>query len=116
MKQGVEARREAARAVGRVLRSGAYSNRLVDSSKLRGPDGAFTWTGSLADHHYGFHWVLYASPITEGGLPVFGHSGSDGTVAIALPEQDALALYFTQSRGTSTVATFVELALELLVL
>jgi len=33
---------------------------------------------------------------------VFGHTGSDGTHAWAFPEQDALVLYFTQSRGTST--------------
>lgn len=39
MRPGVAARRAAATAVGRVLRSGAYSNRLVDASALRGPDG-----------------------------------------------------------------------------
>ncbi len=34
MKPGVQARRDAATAVGRILRSGAYSNRLVDMSTL----------------------------------------------------------------------------------
>lgn len=38
MKPGVEARRDAARAVGRILRSGAYSNRLVDMSSLPSHD------------------------------------------------------------------------------
>ena len=33
---------------------------------------------------------------------VFGHAGSDGTHAWAFPDQDALVLYFTQSRGTTT--------------
>ena len=35
-------------------------------------------------------------------LVVFGHTGSDGTHAWAFPEQNALVLYFTQSRGTTT--------------
>ena len=38
MKPGVQARREAATAVGRILRSGAYSNRLVDMSTLSQQD------------------------------------------------------------------------------
>lgn len=33
----------------------------------------------------------------------FGHGGSDGTWAAAWPEQDLMVLYFTQSRGNSTV-------------
>lgn len=32
----------------------------------------------------------------------FGHNGSDGTHAWVFPEQNAMAFYFTQSRGTST--------------
>jgi CubicO group peptidase (beta-lactamase class C family) len=32
----------------------------------------------------------------------FGHTGSDGTHAWAFPEQEAMVLYFTQSRGTLT--------------
>jgi CubicO group peptidase (beta-lactamase class C family) len=55
--------------------------------------------GPLFDR-YGMHWELYHPATTAGGMPVFGHGGSDGTVAIALPEQDAMVLYFTQSRGT----------------
>lgn len=39
---------------------------------------------------------------------------TDGTVAISFPEQDAIALYFTQSRGTSTVSSFIGMALDLL--
>ena len=40
MKPGVEARKAAARTVGLVMRSGAFSNRLVDASRLDGADGA----------------------------------------------------------------------------
>jgi CubicO group peptidase (beta-lactamase class C family) len=35
-------------------------------------------------------------------LTAFGHNGSDGTHAWAFPEQNAMAFYFTQSRGTMT--------------
>ena len=38
MKPGVESRRAAAQTVGRVMRSGAYSNRLVEASSLKGQD------------------------------------------------------------------------------
>lgn len=38
MKPGVQTRRSAATAVGRVLRSGAYSNRLIDTAAVRGKD------------------------------------------------------------------------------
>ena len=53
--------------------------------------------------HYARHWEVLGPPrtadaILETGLPIFGHSGSDGTVALASPEQDLIVLYFTQSR------------------
>ncbi len=35
-------------------------------------------------------------------LTAFGHNGSDGTHAWVFPEHDAMAFYFTQSRGTQT--------------
>ena len=41
----------------------------------------------------------------EDGVPelvAFGHNGSDGTWAWAFPEQHALVMYFTQSRGAMT--------------
>ena len=49
------------------------------------------------DAGYGFHWEIYK----ESEL-VFGHSGSDGTLAIAAPKKDLMFLYFTQSRGNKT--------------
>jgi CubicO group peptidase (beta-lactamase class C family) len=52
---------------------------------------------------YGMHWELFSSPPGGSGLPRFGHSGSDGTLAVAFPEADAMVLYFTQSRGARRV-------------
>lgn len=59
---------------------------------------------------YGFLmqlWMGEAEPEKEGepGKPelvAFGHTGSDGTHAWVFPEHQAIVLYFTQSRGTTT--------------
>lgn len=48
---------------------------------------------------YGMHWERFSDPEDPSVLPRFGHGGSDGTLAIAFPEADAMVLYFTQSRG-----------------
>jgi CubicO group peptidase (beta-lactamase class C family) len=58
---------------------------------------------------YGQHWTIYdgipldaarGTPLSnETPLPVFGHSGSDGTAAWAFPDRDLMVLLFTQSRG-----------------
>jgi len=60
--------------------------------------------GPFAD--YGYHWSIYDDSTSAGGLPVFGHGGSDGTLAMAYPEFDMLILFFTQSRGTSNINEF----------
>lgn len=53
---------------------------------------------------YGDHFQLWTTaPDAESGereVQVFGHTGSDGTHAWIFPDQDAMAFYFTQSRGT----------------
>ena len=54
---------------------------------------------------YGMHWERFSGPVGDTGLPRFGHSGSDGTFAIAFPGVDAMVLYFTQSRGARIVWT-----------
>jgi len=41
-------------------------------------------------------------------LAAFGHTGSDGTHAWVFPEQKAMVLYFTQSRGNTTTIEFEE--------
>jgi CubicO group peptidase (beta-lactamase class C family) len=48
---------------------------------------------------YGYQWQIFRR--SDG---VFGHGGSDGTVAIASPEDDLIFLCFTQSRGGSAVS------------
>jgi CubicO group peptidase (beta-lactamase class C family) len=60
---------------------------------------------------YGQHWMVYVPPKpgAAGALPVFGHGGSDGTLALVFPEHDLMALYFTQSRGGTSVFRFEEL-------
>lgn len=56
---------------------------------------------------YGYQWIIYEE--TENGLPVFGHSGSDGTYALADPDNDLMILYFTQSRGNDTLRSIKDL-------
>jgi CubicO group peptidase (beta-lactamase class C family) len=50
---------------------------------------------------YGLHWELFSGSTDGTEVRAFGHGGSDGTFALAVPELDAMVLYFTQSRGAS---------------
>lgn len=52
---------------------------------------------SKGNDGYGYHWEIFNAM-----LGAFGHSGSDGTLAIAVPKDDLMLLYFTQSRGNKT--------------
>ncbi|MEJ2258052.1 MAG: serine hydrolase [Woeseiaceae bacterium] len=49
---------------------------------------------------YGMHWDIYAVGDQDGLPAAFGHGGSDGTIALAIPGMDAMVLFFTQSRGS----------------
>ncbi len=50
------------------------------------------------DAPYGMHWESVEA--ASGSTPaLFGHGGSDGTMALCLPDQDLIVLFFTQSRG-----------------
>jgi len=53
---------------------------------------------------YGYLMQLWTEEGEDGDREVvaFGHTGSDGTHAWVFPEQDAMVLYFTQSRNNST--------------
>lgn len=53
---------------------------------------------------YGYHWEIYNAE-----LGAFGHRGSDGTLAIAVPKDDLILLYFTQSRGNKTTGQMLSL-------
>lgn len=46
---------------------------------------------------------LNGEPPPDAAPVVIGYSGSDGTIAWAWPDRDLIILYFTQSRGGSTV-------------
>jgi len=63
--------------------------------------------------NYGYHWSIFDDSISMGELPVFGHGGSDGTLAIAYPKLDMLILYFTQSQGTSNINEFLTAVKEI---
>lgn len=56
---------------------------------------------------YGLHWdVRSVDPL------VFGHGGSDGTDAMAVPSRDLMILFFTQSRNNQTLEAWRRAALE----
>jgi hypothetical protein len=76
-------------------------------TRALGPATAFNALPTGFDKHamfYGQNWMIYRQ---EDGLapdmPIFGHGGSDGTYALAVPDHDLIVLYFTQSRGGTTV-------------
>ena len=98
------------------MRGGEFDGgHLLDKatvSRALRSDQPITWGGELPPDHYGQHWVLFAEPRSQGELPVFGHWGSDGTLAMALPEQNMLVLYFTQSRENETLTEFASIVLE----
>lgn len=58
---------------------------------------------------YGLHWEIFSALPEDGGLPAFGHGGSDGTLALAFPYDggDILAMVFTQSRGGGMLRRFI---------
>jgi CubicO group peptidase (beta-lactamase class C family) len=59
------------------------------------------------DQGYGYQWQVFSE--SEG---VFGHGGSDGTLAMAFPRDDLMLLCFTQSRGGKTISEIRSLFLE----
>jgi CubicO group peptidase (beta-lactamase class C family) len=63
---------------------------------------------------YGLHWDIFGEPADEGALPPFGHGGSDGTLAMAFPAHDAVAMIFTQSRGNRVLREFGAAVAEML--
>ena len=70
---------------------------------------------------YGQMMVLYCRPDNSGvdkpptKRVAFGHSGSDGTVAIAWPDRDLIILYYTQTRGGIS-AMQIERAIDRLII
>ena len=79
----------------RLLSSAAIRRVLTPSSAVPMPTGFAGLRSS-----YGRLMHLYEK---DDEVMVFGHRGSDGTYAWAWPDQDLMVLYFTQSRGSSTM-------------
>ena len=65
------------------------------------------YSGEGEGRHYGMHWRIRNEHMVDGMPAVFGHGGSDGTLAYAMPELDAIALYFTQSRASPSREHFL---------
>jgi len=89
------------RANGRRL----LSPRSVRKALTPGPHPMAAPTGFPGLRvEYGYLMQLWTREDADGEseVVVFGHTGSDGTHAWVFPEQDAIALYFTQSRNNST--------------
>ncbi len=82
----------------------------VSEMKMLGSDARFPtdytgvepWYGQMAQL-----WMPTDDP-TGSDPVIIGHSGSDGTVALAWPAEDLMVLYFTQSRGGTTVLKLEE--------
>jgi CubicO group peptidase (beta-lactamase class C family) len=51
------------------------------------------------NERYGYQWQIFRESDN-----VFGHGGSDGTIAIASPKDDLIILFFTQSRWSPAVS------------
>ncbi len=99
----------------------ASGKRLLSSDSIRSTLEPGHWpmpsqtglSGLRTD--YGTLMQLWTRTSDDGArkVVVFGHTGSDGTHAWAFPEADALVLYFTQSRGTTTGWRVEELLSEM---
>lgn len=97
---------------GRVLSEDAVARTLapVSPMSMLGSEARFptsfrgleVWYGRMAVLHVPTEDPANSDPV------IIGHSGSDGTIAWAWPERDLIALYFTQSRGGSTVLRLEE--------
>ncbi len=62
---------------------------------------------------YAMHWTIRDDEMIDGLPAMFGHGGSDGTMAFAWPALDSMVLYFTQSRGHNRRENFLELLANL---
>jgi CubicO group peptidase (beta-lactamase class C family) len=81
----------------------------VSPMKMLGSDERFPTDFDALEMYYGRLAQVYVPKGNPESKPVIiGHSGSDGTMAWAWPEEDLMILYFTQSRGGSSVLRMEE--------
>lgn len=107
--------RDYARFLSAWMNRGRFGDvRLLPAKAVRralrpasGETGILTGMDGL-EVRYGQMWTLYVDPTASRTrqLFAFGHSGSDGTYALACPELDLMAFCFTQSRGSSALLDF----------
>ena len=86
----------------RILSDAAIERILTPVSEMGmlGSDERFPTELTGLGSYYGQMMVLYCPDgEPEKGMRVFGHSGSDGTIAWAWPDRDLIIQYYTQSRG-----------------
>jgi len=73
----------------------------IGETVLLSPATVTTVLTPVLSPQYGLHMRVMPRPGDDTSAPPpFGHSGSDGTWAMAFPSQNAVVLVFTQSRGT----------------
>lgn len=90
----------------RLLSSEAVARTLepVSPMSMLGSDERFPTDYRGLEVYYGQMSVLYCpEEDPQSGAVIISHSGSDGTMAWAWPKLDLMVLYFTQSRGGTTV-------------
>ncbi len=76
----------------------------VSPMKMLGSDQLYPTGFRGLEAWYGQLMAVYRQPDDKQATPkIFGHTGSDGTGAWAFPEQNLMVMYFTQSRGGTTV-------------
>lgn len=55
---------------------------------------------------YGLHMGIFNAPDVDNQGVVFGHAGSDGTLALAFPQSRTVVMFFTQSRDGLAISRF----------
>lgn len=109
-----------ARFMAMMLGGGEFrGRRLLSPESVRlatSPHSDYVYTPEDAAKRrsfYGLHWIVYTDkyspvePPLSAGL--FGHSGSDGTLAWTDPASGLIGVYLTQSRGNGTGREFMRL-------
>ncbi len=86
--------------------------RLLEADAVRQALEDRVPVGSTSE--YAYQWRIWFTPPPAGTLPIFGHTGASGTLGAAIPQGDALLLYFTQSEGTPTRDSFLEMVVPIL--
>lgn len=93
---------------------GKYKNiKFLEPSTIK-----LALTPNIYDRTYGRLWDIFPGPDivfhSDQLLPEFGHIGGSGVIAYAVPQEDLIVLYFTQSRWNKTIGNFRTLVKRIL--